>query len=137
MNDQPKTSPSTWERSTVVRSGRWLCSGRGIRRVLIVLAWCATVIGLWYGEENWRGRRAWNQYREATEARGESLDFATYIPKPMPDDQNFAATPFLTSFILRRNEPILKPRTSRTKAAGSFRTWWRGKWLPPPFKTAR
>jgi hypothetical protein len=107
MNDQPKTEPSLWERSTFVRSFRWLGSARGMSRVLIVLAWLVTIIGLWYGEENWRGRRAWNQYREATEARGESLDFATYIPKPVPDEQNFAATPLLKSFVLQRNIGVL------------------------------
>jgi uncharacterized protein YukE len=99
MNDQLETKPSIWERSTLVRFFRWLFSWRGIRRVLIVLAWSATIIGLLYGEENWRGRRAWNQYRQATEARGVSLDYRTYIPKPVPDDQNFAATPFLKSFL--------------------------------------
>jgi hypothetical protein len=99
MNDRAKTGPSIWERSNFVRTIRWLCSWRGIRRVAIVLAWSATIIGLWYGEENWRGRRAWNQYREATEARGESLDFASYIPKDVPENQNFAATPLLKSFM--------------------------------------
>ncbi len=78
-----------------------------MRRVFVVLAWTVTIIGLWYGEENWRGRRAWNQYREATVAQGQSLDFSAYIPKPVPDDQNFAATPFLKSFILQRDNPIL------------------------------
>ncbi len=100
MNDQPATAPSLWERSTFGRLCRWLFSWRGIRRVLIVLAWTGTIVGLWYGEENWRGRRAWNQYREAIGARGESLEFASYIPKPVPDDQNFAMTPLLKSFFL-------------------------------------
>jgi hypothetical protein len=98
MNEQPITAPSIWDRSSSVRFFLWLFSWRGIRRVLIVLAWMATIIALFIGEENWRGRRAWNQYRQATEARGESLDFAAYVPKPVPDDRNFAATPFLGSF---------------------------------------
>ncbi len=104
MVDQRKIEPSLWERSTFVRFFRWLFSWRGIRRVLIVLAWMVTIIALWYGEENWRGRHAWNQYREATETRGESLDFAAYIPKPVPDDQNFAAAPLLKSFVLNSDE---------------------------------
>ena len=99
MNNQPNTEPSIWERSNIIRAFRWLLSWRGIRRVLIVLAWAVTVVGLLYGEENWRGRRAWNQYREATEVRGVSLDYAAYIPKPVPDEQNFAATPFLKSLV--------------------------------------
>jgi hypothetical protein len=97
-------APSLWERSTFGRLCRWLFSWRGMRRVLIVLAWTGTIVGLWYGEENWRGRRAWNQYREALEARGESLAFASYIPKPVPDDQNFAATPLLKSFVANSDE---------------------------------
>ncbi|HEV7924046.1 MAG TPA: hypothetical protein VGR14_01740 [Verrucomicrobiae bacterium] len=101
MSDQPKSAPSISERSTLLRFFRWLFSARGMWRVLIVLAWTVTIIALWYGEENWRGRRAWNQYREATEARGESLNFADYIPKSVPDEQNFAETPFLRSLILR------------------------------------
>jgi hypothetical protein len=98
MNDQPKNKLTIWERSNIVRTFRWLCSWRGIRRMLIVLAWAVTIIGLFYGEEDWRGRHAWNQYRDAAAARGLSLDWSTYIPKPVPDDQNFAATPFLKTF---------------------------------------
>jgi hypothetical protein len=107
MSVQIETGPSTSERGTIFRFFRRLCSAQGMWRVLIVLAWTVTIIGLWYGEENWRGRRAWNQYREATEARGESLDFATYVPKPVPDDENFAATSLLKSFILQRNVNIV------------------------------
>jgi hypothetical protein len=107
MSDPTNTTPSIWERSTTRRLFRWLFSWRGIRRMIIVLAWPVTIIGLLYGEENWRGRRAWNQYREATEARGVSLDCRSYIPKPVPDDRNFAATPFLQSFFLQPNIPIL------------------------------
>jgi hypothetical protein len=87
------------DRSNIVRTWRWLRSGRGIRRVLIVLAWTVTVVALFYGEEDWRGRRAWNAYRKAAEGRGLSLEFRAYIPKPVPDEQNFAATPFLRTFL--------------------------------------
>ena len=100
MSDQPKNKLTIWERSNIVRTFRWLCSWRGIRRMLIVLAWAVTIIGLFYGEEDWRGRHAWNQYRDAAAAHGLSLDFSTYIPKPVPDEQNFAATPFLKTFVL-------------------------------------
>src|SRR3990172_7900987 len=51
-----------------------------------------------YGVENWRGRRAWNQYRQKLEASGEKLDLRAFIPKPIPDEQNFAATPVVKSW---------------------------------------
>ena len=77
---------------------RWLFSWRGVRRILIVLAWTVTIIALFYGEENWRGSHAWNQYRRELEARGEKVDFQEFIPKPVPDEQNFAATPMVQSW---------------------------------------
>jgi len=89
------------DRSPIARFIRWLFSWRGLRCLLIVLAWTATVIVLFYGEENWRGRRAWNAYRRQLEARGEPLDFRAFIPKPVPDEQNFAATPFVKSWFER------------------------------------
>ncbi|MGA2541817.1 MAG: hypothetical protein ABSG78_09720 [Verrucomicrobiota bacterium] len=107
MSDQPKTELSTWERSTTRRFLRWLFSRRVIRRILIVLAWTVTILGLFYGEENWRGRHAWNQYREAAAARGLSLDWSAYIPKPVPDDQNFAATPFFKTFFQNDGSVVL------------------------------
>ena len=51
--------------------------------------------GLFYLEENSRGERAWNQYKREQEAHGEQMDLAALVPPPVPDDQNFAATPFL------------------------------------------
>ena len=110
MNDQPK---SIWRREIlpelfIFRWSRWffgwLVSWRGVRRILIVLAWTATIIGLFYAEENWRGRRAWNKYRQELEARGEQLDLKALIPKPIPEDQNFAATPFVQSWFVRTND---------------------------------
>jgi hypothetical protein len=96
MNEQPPSS--IWERSTIVRFFRWLFSWRTMRRCLIVLAWTVTIIALLYGEENWRGRRAWNKARRNLEARGEQLDFKAFIPKPIADEQNFAATPLIQSW---------------------------------------
>lgn len=77
---------------------RWLCCWRNFRRFLFGLACLVTLVALFYGEENWRGRHAWNKYRRALEARGERLDYRDFIPKPVPDDQNFAATPFLKAW---------------------------------------
>lgn len=99
MNDHDQ---SIWERSSLVRFSRWLLGWRIIRRILIVMAWTATLIALVYGEENWRGRRAWNKYRKELEARGEQLDLKAFIPKPVPNEQNFAATPFFEFLFLHK-----------------------------------
>jgi hypothetical protein len=75
------------------------CGGRWWRRVLFGLGALAALVVIFYAEEDWRGQRDWNQYRQAIEARGESLDLKFYIPKPVPDDQNFAASPMMRSLL--------------------------------------
>jgi hypothetical protein len=48
-------------------------------------------------EEDWRGKHAWERYQKEWAAKGESFDFAHFIPPPVPDDQNFALTPVVAS----------------------------------------
>ena len=81
----------------------WLFSWRTMRRCLFVLVCLLTLIALFYAGENWRGRHVWNKYRRELEARGEQLDYRAFIPKPVPDEQNFAATPFVKSWFVRVN----------------------------------
>jgi hypothetical protein len=77
-----------------------------ITRVLAkLLAWasarprftmvCAGVllIGGFYGEENWRGKRAWESCKRDLERRGAQLDWADLNPAPVPDSQNFFKAP--------------------------------------------
>ena len=96
-----KISPSIFERSSIVRFFRWFFTWRVLRPCLIALAWVVTVIALLYGEENWRGRRAWEKFRREAEARGEQLEWKALIPPPIPDEQNFAATPLIQSWFPR------------------------------------
>ena len=64
MNDQPKTKL------------RW----RLLRWGLIGLAGLVTLAAILITEENWRGKRAWENYRRAAEARGERFDLASLVP---------------------------------------------------------
>ena len=107
MNERPK---SIWQREILPRVRflqwpgrfmRWFFSRRNLRRMVILLAWTATAVALFYGEEHWRGKRAWTRYRQELESRGEQLDLKAFIPKPVPDEQNFAATPFVRSWFER------------------------------------
>ena len=90
------------QRSETLSFFRWLFTWRGLRRVLIVLAWTATIIAALYGEENWRGRRLWQNYRRQLEAGGAQLDLKAFIPKPIPAEQNFGAIPFVQSWFTQR-----------------------------------
>ena len=87
---------------TVHQTFNWLFSRRNIRRMLIGLAWLITIVALGYAEEDWRGSRAWNSYRQPLEAAGAQLDYRAFIPKPVPDDQNFAAIPLIESWFTQR-----------------------------------
>jgi hypothetical protein len=46
---------------------------------------------------NMSDKGALNKYERQWEAKGEHFDFASYVPKPVPDDQNFALTPIVAS----------------------------------------
>ncbi len=67
------------------------------RRGLFAVACFATLIGLFYAEENWRGWHAWNQFKHEWEAKGEKFNFTDFVPPPVPDDQNFAFAPVVAS----------------------------------------
>ena len=79
----------TPERTSRIFRRRW------VRYLLALVVGATALITAFYTEEDWRGQRDWNRYQKSIEARGESLDLKFYIPKPVPDDQNFCATPFL------------------------------------------
>ncbi|MGH7940202.1 MAG: hypothetical protein ACREFR_03920 [Limisphaerales bacterium] len=65
---------------------------RIVRRALIALAILATLIGIFYTEEDWRGKRAWESYKRQMEAKGEKFDWRAFIPS-VPDDSNFFKAP--------------------------------------------
>ena len=48
--------------------------------------------------ENLRGHWKWEKFRKEWEARGERFDVASFIPKPVPPEQNFASTPFFSPY---------------------------------------
>ncbi|MGO8836670.1 MAG: hypothetical protein ACLQAH_02300 [Limisphaerales bacterium] len=75
------------------------------RRALIGLAIFATLIAIFYTEEDWRGKRAWENCKRELEAKGMVLDWDKFIPPPLPDDQNFfkASKKIAFSFIHSRN----------------------------------
>ncbi len=94
---------------------RWLCSWRNFKRFLFGCACFATLIALFYAEEDWRGWHAWNKFKHEWEAKGEKFDFASVIPPPVPDDQNFALTPIVAScylYILDKIGHEVKPRNT-------------------------
>ncbi len=75
----------------------WLFCRRNLKRSLFGLACLATLIALFYAEEDWRGWHDWNQFKHQWEAKGEKFDFKDFVPPPVPDDQNFAFAPVVAT----------------------------------------
>ena len=92
---------------------RWFFAWRHFRRMLFALVCLIALIILFYAEEDFRGWYAWHQFKHEWEAKGERFDFASFIPPPVPVDQNFALTPIVASsydWILDKNGKLLNPR---------------------------
>jgi hypothetical protein len=64
-----------------------------LQRYLFCLFCLATVIPLFYAEEDLRGKHAWESYERQSKEKGIELDWRAYVPPPVPNDQNFALTP--------------------------------------------
>lgn len=67
----------------------WSCNRRNLGRLLIGSAVFATLAAIFYLEEDWRGKRAWEKCKAELEAKGAVLDWDKFIPLPVPKDQNF------------------------------------------------
>lgn len=86
---------------------RWtFASWRNARRLLLGLAILATLIAIAYTEEDWRGKRAWENCKRELEAKGAVLDWNKYVPPTLPDDQNFytASTNIALRFVKAQTE---------------------------------
>jgi hypothetical protein len=68
---------------------------RLLRWGLIGLAVLTTLGAALVTEENWRIKRAWENYKQAAATRGDRLDIASVIPPAVPDDQNFFCAPIV------------------------------------------
>src|ERR1035438_6040560 len=104
MNEvQDSTKEHSSEGGGFARFLRRVFCWRMVRRCLFVLACLATLIGLFYAVEDWRGKRAWEKCRRELEARGEVLDWNAFVPAPVPDDQNIFKAPRMTEWFVKES----------------------------------
>ena len=66
---------------------------RRLRCAAMALGALAALTAVFYVEENWRGRSAWEAVETKLGNLQEKLDWAAYIPPAAPDDQNFYKAP--------------------------------------------
>lgn len=95
---------------------------RLLRWGLIGLAVLVTLVAIFYAEENWRGRHAWEKTKAALEAKGAVLDWNQYIPPPVPDDQNFFAAPKMQKWFVRNPSASTNDLTERLENPDTYAT---------------
>ena len=85
-------------------------------------ACCATLIGLLYAAENWRGKRAWERCRRELEAKGAVLNWNVFIPSPVSDDQNIFKAPRMTEWFVKSSwtEALSSAPSKSSNAKASF-----------------
>jgi len=71
-----------------------------LRRLLLVLGGLLGLLALFHLVENWRGQRAWNQWKQARITVGDSYELALLIPPSVPEAENFAAAPRVAEFVI-------------------------------------
>ncbi len=88
---------------------------------------CVLACGWWLycQNENDYGRKEWARVKAELEAKGESLDWAAFVPEPVPDTENFMRTPFMEGTVYRDTyDPALRRRVP-SGDAGSLTTLMR------------
>ena len=81
---------------------RRLATGLSVGIIVLLAAVVALDV-----EEAWRGQRAWQRCKNELEGQGEKLDASSFIPPPVPDDQNFA----MASLFAPLNDYIRDPKS--------------------------
>ena len=116
-----------------------------LKRIAFVLAALVTLGALLFAEENYRGKRTWEACKKELEAKGERLDWQAIASSAVPDDQNFAKTPFLVEWMNRRTDATNEPAEEGTNStsrlpryvwqwagAGVIRADWRSGTISAP-----
>ncbi len=85
---------------------------RFARRLLIALAVFATLIAIFYTEEDWRGKQVWEHRKQQLEAQGMVLDWDQYTPPRVPDDQNFFKAPKMAEWFQKDHLDFAAPFTN-------------------------
>ena len=85
---------------------------RLLRAVAMTVGVLAVVAAIFYMEEDWRGENAWEAAKQHLAVQQERLDWAAYIPPPVPDDQNFFKAPKMEDWFAGKGTNELTARLS-------------------------
>ena len=107
MNPPEAQSPAPKRNSPLRWLGHFL-----LRPGVIITAVVIALPLLFYAEENWRGKRVWEDCKRQLEAKGAVLDWNACVPPSVPEDQNFFAAPNMSRWFVGRGNNDLSSRVS-------------------------
>ncbi len=113
----------------------WLFRWRMVPRYMCALAVVSLLLGLFYAEEDWRGKRDWENYKRAAESKGERFDLSAFDPPAVPDDQNFAFAPIVSNTCITHavwNGEMFQEKTNAAGPRLDARLYARSDWNPWP-----
>ncbi|EEF58227.1 hypothetical protein Cflav_PD1427 [Pedosphaera parvula Ellin514] len=87
---------------------------------MAVLAGLIVLVALFYCEEDWRGKQAWDNYKSEMRAQGKALDWATFIPSPVPVDENVFGAPNMSPWFVKSGGTIGVPMGMTAGLSGLY-----------------
>lgn len=89
---------------------RWCGSRRNAKKILWGVAGLVALLALVRTEEDWRGKHAWQEFKREQEALGVHFDTASLAPPEVPDEQNFAMSPIVSTCygLVLDNQGVIK-----------------------------
>src|SRR5215471_7954729 len=88
---------------------------RNTRRLMLGFAIVATLTAVFWAEEYWRGKRAWERCKSELQAQGHTLEWSKFIPPQFPDDLNFFKAPKMQEWFVGRETNDLSERLGKLK----------------------
>ena len=89
MNKIPNLNPGRFYN----RFFGWLFSQRVLGRLLLTAGIMITLLAIIYLRVDLHGKSEWEKYKRQMAAKSETLDWAAYVPAPVPDDENIFKAP--------------------------------------------
>lgn len=107
-----------------MKISRWPRLMKWLKRLAFALAVLVTLTALVLAIEGYRAKRAWTACQAEFAAKGEPIDWQSLAPAPVPNDQNFLATPLLARcFGFETNSPSGPDDTNDCDAVNRLTPW--------------
>lgn len=107
-----------------MKTSRWPRLMKWLKSFVFALFVLVTLTALVLAIEGYRAKRAWTALQTELAAKGEPLDWQSLAPAPVPNEQNFLATPLLARcFGFDTNAPAGPGDTNDCDAVSQLLPW--------------